>query len=208
MGLTVLVMSAKHGRYSCADRPRGYSCVRTIRLCSGYRRLNVLADILWRPTQMSGTEWSLSTPICLPSTDMGKGNPFTGSVYNKVRSQLPLFVSLIPDPSAMGVDALSMSWKTLWAYPALLPWMLEKAQRNQCELSVIATHWPRATWLILPVVICLSQRLSYPCLSTYLYTQLRGLIRRNLSNLQLHPWRDPGCSLHQRLFGQRCLLCQ
>ena len=29
---------------------------------------------------------------------------------------------------------------------------------------------PTATWLILPVVICLSQRLSHACLSTDLYT--------------------------------------
>lgn len=29
---------------------------------------------------------------------------------------------------------------------------------------------PSDTWLILPVVICLSQRLSHACLSSYLYT--------------------------------------
>ena len=66
----------------------------------------------------------VSAPICLLSTDTGLGNPFTGSVYNKVESQLPLYVSPVPDPSAMGVDALSMGWKALWAYvyppPALV----------------------------------------------------------------------------------------
>ena len=35
-------------------------------------RLNVFADILLHPSQMSGTEWS---SICLPSTDTGTGNP-------------------------------------------------------------------------------------------------------------------------------------
>ena len=30
--------------------------------------------------------------------------------------KLPLFVSPVTDPSAMGVDALSMSWKAPWAY--------------------------------------------------------------------------------------------
>ena len=33
----------------------------------------------------------VSTPICLLNTDTGMENPFTGSFYNKVESQLPLF---------------------------------------------------------------------------------------------------------------------
>ena len=77
----------------------------------------------------------VSAATCLPSTDTGIGNPLTGSVYNKVESQLPLFVSHVPYPSTMGVDALSMSWKAPWANayppPALLPRVLEKAQRDQ-----------------------------------------------------------------------------
>ena len=92
----------------------------------------------------------VSTSICLLSTDTGMRNPITGSVCNEVESQLSLFVSPVPDPSAMGVGALSMSWKALWAYayppPALLPWMLEKTQQDQCELILIATPWPQAMW--------------------------------------------------------------
>ena len=34
-------------------------------------------------------------------------------------------------------------------------------RRNSCTIAI---------WLILPVVICLSQRLSHACLSTYFYT--------------------------------------
>ena len=93
------------------------------------------------------------------NSDTGMGNLLTGSVYNKVESQLPLFVSHVPDPSAMAVDALSMSWKTLWAYayppPALLRRVLEKAQRDQCELIHIATNWPQAMWfpLLLKILV-------------------------------------------------------
>ncbi|KAK2179293.1 hypothetical protein NP493_497g00005 [Ridgeia piscesae] len=58
-----------------------------------------------------------------------------------------LVASVEHDLSAMGVDALLMSWKALWAYayppPALLPRVLEKAQQDQCELILIATHWSR-----------------------------------------------------------------
>ena len=89
-------------------------------------------------------------PICVMSTDTGMGNILTGSVHNKVESQLPLFVSQVPDPSAVGVDALSMSWKAPWPYvyppPALLPRVLEKTQRDQCQLILVATLWSRAMW--------------------------------------------------------------
>ena len=116
----------------------------------------------------------VSTPICLLSTDTGMGNPLTGSVCNKVESQLPLFVSHVPDPSAVGVDALSMSWKALWAYayppPALLPRVLKKAQ---CELILIATHWPRAMWFPLLLGILVQSPLQITNNLGY-YEQLPG----------------------------------
>ena len=105
------------------------------------------------------------------------GNPLTGSVYNNVESQLPVFVSHVPDPSAMAVDALSMSWKALWAYayppPALLPRVLEKAQRDQCELILIAPHWPRAVWFPLLLGMLVQSPPGYPTLLSY-YEQLPG----------------------------------
>ena len=51
----------------------------------------------------------VSTSICLPSTDTGIGNPIIGSVCNEWNHKLPLFVSPVPDPLAMAVDALLMS---------------------------------------------------------------------------------------------------
>ena len=107
----------------------------------------------------------VSAPIYLLSTHTGMGNPFTGSVY-KVQSQLPLFVFPIPDPSAMGVDALSMSWKALWTYayppPALLPRVLEKAQWEQWELILIATHSPQVMWFPLLLGILVQSPLWVP----------------------------------------------
>ena len=108
----------------------------------------------------------VTAPTCLLSTDTGMENPLTGSVYNKVESQLPLFVSHAPDPSTMGVDALSMSWKALWAYaypsPALLPRVLDKAQWDQCELIQIAIHWLQAIWFPLLLGILVQSPLRIP----------------------------------------------
>ena len=47
-----------------------------------------------------------------------------------------------------------------------IQWVFRAVKRRKLTLVLIQT--PRVTWLILPVVICLSQRLSHACLSTSL----------------------------------------
>ena len=78
-------------------------------------RLNVLADILSRPSQMSGTEWSLHQSVFRALTREW-GIPLLDLFATRWNHKLPLFVSSVPDPSAMAVNAQSMSWNTLWAY--------------------------------------------------------------------------------------------
>ena len=107
----------------------------------------------------------------------------------------PLFVSPVPDPSAMAVDALSMSRKAPWAYayppPALLPRVLEKAQQDQCELILIAPHWPQAIWFPLLLTMLVQSPLRIPNIPRLL-SQPWGQIHRDPSNLQLPAWRVSG----------------
>ena len=74
--------------------------------------MNVLADILSRP---SGTEWSIH-PSVFRALTLEWGIPLVDLFTIIWNHKLPLIVSPVPDPSAMAVDTLSMSWKTLWAY--------------------------------------------------------------------------------------------
>ena len=101
----------------------------------------------------------------------------------------------VPDPSTMAVDALTMSWKTLWANayppPALLPRVLEKVQRDQCEMILIAPHWPQAIWFPLLLGMLVQPPLRIPNIPRLL-SQPRGQIHRDPSNLQLHAWRVSG----------------
>ena len=81
-------------------------------------KLNVLADVLSHPTQMSGTEWSLHLSVFQAITQEW-GMPTLDLFSTRWNCKLPLFVSSVPDPSAMAVDALSMSWKAMWLMPTL-----------------------------------------------------------------------------------------
>ena len=122
-----------------------------------------LADILSRPSQMSGTVWSLH-PSVIRAQEWGI--PLLDLFAMRWNHKLPLFVSPVPDPSAMAVDALSMSWKALWAYaypsPSLLPQVLEKTQWDQCELILIALHWPQAIWFPLLLGMLVQSPLRIP----------------------------------------------
>ena len=91
-------------------------------------RLNVIADKLSRLGQTIQTEWSLLPEvfeaICSrwhwPQIDL-----FATSFNNK----LPQYVSLMPDPLAIAVDALSLPWEDLDAY-AFPPGIQSKEEMN------------------------------------------------------------------------------
>ena len=110
-------------------------------------RLNVVADKLSRLGQTIQTEWSLLPEvfqaICRrwhqPQIDL------FATRFNK----LPLFVSLVPDPLATAVDALSLPWEDLNAYAfppaAVLGKVVEKLQDSPCKrIILIAPGWPNS----------------------------------------------------------------
>ena len=53
---------------------------------------------------------------------------------------------------------------------ALLVWPVPRGEGDGLRRSLVRGTATKATWLILPVVICLSQRLSHACLSINFYT--------------------------------------
>ena len=105
-------------------------------------RLNVLADGLSRRHQIIGTEWSLHPSIVrqmfsisfIPEMDL-----FASCHNNK----LTAFVSPVPDPRAVALDALSIPWDRSWvyAYPptALMQRVLHKlVHSDQCRMLLVA----------------------------------------------------------------------
>ena len=135
MGLTVLVASDNSTVVSYINKQGGTwsisLCRQTKRLlvmCQNSKivlrarhipgRMNVLADVLSHPTQMSGTEWSLH-PSVFQAVIWEWGIPLLDLFTMRWNHKLPIFVSPVPDPSAMAVNALSMSWKAMrtYAYP-------------------------------------------------------------------------------------------
>ena len=109
-------------------------------------RLNVIADKLSRLGQTIQTEWSLLPEvfqqICsqwhLPQIDL---------FATRFNHKLPQFVSPVPDPLAVAVDALTLPWDDLDAYAfpptAILGKVVEKLLDSPCKrLILIASGGP------------------------------------------------------------------
>ena len=80
--------------------------------------LNVIADHLSRPNQPISTEWSLHPEIVRLIFRVW-GTPEVDRFATVLNSHLPQFMSPIPEPKALVVDALSPDWqgRSLYMFP-------------------------------------------------------------------------------------------
>ena len=113
-------------------------------------RLNVIADKLSRHNQVIQTEWSLSQQVlnllCSRWT-----RPQVDLFATRFNPKLPQFVSLVPDPTAWAVDALSLPWGKLDVYAflpvSLGPQVVAKMIDQGCRrMILIAPGWPNMPW--------------------------------------------------------------
>ena len=113
---------------------------------------NVLADMLSRSRQVLKNEWALSPStfrwVCSRSPF---GPPTVDLFANRWNHRLPRFFSPCPEPSAVGIDALSAPWpqETLFAFPpaTILDRFLIKAQQERPQaLLLVAPLHTVASW--------------------------------------------------------------
>ena len=154
--------------------------------------LSVIADKLSRLGQTIQTEWSL-----LPETFHKLCNrwhrPQIDLFATRFNHKLPQFVSPVPDPLAVAVDALTLPWEDLDAYAfpptAILGKVVEKLQDSPCKrIILIAPGWPNMPWFWDLVTMSSQIPLSLPNLPNLLTQPFNQIPHRNLTNLNLHAW--------------------
>ena len=156
-------------------------------------RLNVLADRLSRGGRIIPSEWTLNTEVFQQIVEVW-GAPQVDLFATKENHQLPVYVSPCPDPEALAVDAMSMSWINLWAYAfppyALLPAILQKVHQDRANLVLVAPHWPEARWFtrLLEMIVDVPRQL--PARPDLL--QQGPHFHYNPDNLRLHAFRLSG----------------
>ena len=119
--------------------------------------------------------------------------PTSDLFATRFNNKLPQFVSPVPDPLAVVVDALSLPWENLDAYAfppaAILGKVVERLQDSPCKrIILIAPGWPNMPWFWDLVTMSSQIPLSLPNLPNLLTQPFNQIPHRNLTNLNLHAW--------------------
>ena len=109
--------------------------------------LNVIVDHLSRQNQPISTEWSLHPEIVKRIFRLW-GTPEVDMFATVSNSHLPRFMSPVPEPQALAVDALSQDWqwRSMYMFPpfSLLNKVIQKLRSTQAaEVILVAPWWPK-----------------------------------------------------------------
>ena len=130
-----------------------------------------------------------------PKKDAGAAKPTGGGVQHEKKKNIFLWTQT-PPGSVIQYDKCETHARTHFQKTSSLAWT--KYDFRDSELcgartarSCFKKNISAATWLILPVVICLSQRLSHACLSiSIVQRNCRRLIKTVMVYLMVHCYLD------------------
>ena len=166
---------------------------------------NCLADSLSRHF-VSQTEWELDRAV-VRRLFLLWTHPTMDLFANEHNHQTLVYCSWRPDPQAYQLDAMTMSWRGLFAYAfpplALIQKVLLKVKRDQSELILVAPNWPNRAWFphLLGVLVDHPRRIP---MTPQLLTQQHGtLLHSNPVGWSLVAWRISGNILLHRAYLQR-----
>ena len=160
-------------------------------------KMNVLADSLSRANQVIGSEWTLNQEVV---NSLMKKWPVTVDMFaTALNYRLPLYVSPLKDPQAIGTDAFLQDWDNLsmYAFPpfAIIQKVISKLRlAKNSFMTLIAPLWPQKEWF--PDLLDLSVDLpvALPNRKDLLKQPHFHRFHHNLRMLQLHAWRLSGDS--------------
>ena len=154
--------------------------------------LNVIADQLSRPGQILPTEWSLLPQLLRLITDHWD-RPQVDLFATRYNNKLQLFVSPVPDPLALEVDALSIGWEGMDAYAfpphVILSSVLAKFERTKtCRLILVAPLLPTFSWLPALKRLATGLPLKLPVSARMLKQPQSDRFHLTPESLNLHAW--------------------
>ena len=153
--------------------------------------LNVIADSLSRRDKVIQTEWSLHPKIFLRICQIWH-KPMIDLFATRMNNKLPLYVSPVPDPNAMAVDALNISWEAMDGYVycpiALIPKVVQKMRSYACQMIVVAPGWPGMSWFWDLIDLSTKPPLFLPHWEWLLKQPFSQKFHQNLPYLSLHVW--------------------
>ncbi len=154
---------------------------------------NALADLLSRMNNIVHTEWTLLHSV-FEALCMAWDKPNLDLFATRLNNRLPVFVSPMADPLAVDVDAMSMSWRGMYAYAfppfVMLGRVLEKVLKDHpCEMILVAPKWPNQSWYARLLELLVDLPLVLPLREDLLFQPHNHQRHRSLPAVCLHAWR-------------------
>lgn len=163
---------------------------------------NVLADQLSR-IKIQATEWELDNSV-VHQIFQNWGHPTIDLFATNENKKAVVFCSWMNHPQALAVDALSIEWNNMFAYAfpplALIPKILQHMQKFQCEIILIAPHWPRQHWYPQLLQLLVACPLKLPLVENLLVQGKRKVAHPNPEVFQLTAWLLSSSSSKQKVF--------
>ena len=154
---------------------------------------NALADLLSRMNKIVHTEWTLHQSV-FKALCITWDTPNLDLFATRLNNRLPVFVSPMADPLAVDVDAMSMSWKGMYAYAfppfVMLGRVLEKVLKDHpCEMILVAPKWPNQSWYARLLDLLVDFPLVLPLREDLLFQPHNHQRHRSLPAVCLHACR-------------------
>ena len=143
---------------------------------------NVTADMESRKTRQ--TEWMLNKKIFERVNEMF--GPFDIDLFaSRVSKQLNSYMSWLPDPDALAINALDNLWdfKGMYAFPpfCLLSVVIRKVIQARISVTLIAPVWERQVWFPVLMKQLIKLPVLLPVMSDIVVDPLTGKGMRNLN---------------------------
>ena len=152
----------------------------------------MIADQLSRAGQILPTEWTLRQDL-VEMVFNHWSPPLLDLFATRYTRRLPVFVSPVPDPEALDVDALSISWERLDAYAfppvVIMTSVLRKFRETKsCRLILIAPRIESYSWLPSLQELAVDLPMPIPTPRTMLAQPQSSLFHLDPASLHLNAW--------------------
>ena len=146
---------------------------------------NIQADRLSRKLN-DDLEWMLHGELFAKIAQIYKlDNRDTIDMFaSRLNYQLPKYVSYLPDPHAIAVDAFSITWNSIvYLFPpfSVIGRVLQKVEKEQCEAVLIAPLWTTQSWFPKLLKLIVDQSFILP--------RREGTLVMPTDNTRTHPLR-------------------
>ena len=154
---------------------------------------NALADLLSRMNRVVHTEWTLLQSV-VDALSITWDTPNVDLLATRLNNRFAVFVSPMADPLEVEVDAMSITWKGMYAYAfppfVMLGRIIEKLHRDHpCEMILIAPEWPNQSWYARLIELLVDFPLVLPLRKDLLTQPFNHLRHQSLQAVRLHAWR-------------------